>query len=98
MMAWADEMAYIAATLTYPHCTFVTKVFSEFNFIHGATDGAIIEIDAELLKTGVTSVTVCVNASNAITGQEIFKTCAVMVNAREGKSFPINPSPIDPCS
>ncbi|RYD82356.1 MAG: hypothetical protein EOP84_09515, partial [Verrucomicrobiaceae bacterium] len=30
MMAFADEMAFIAATLTYPGCTFVTKVFKEF--------------------------------------------------------------------
>src|SRR5271165_5813171 len=27
MMAWADELAYIAASLSYPDCTFVTKVF-----------------------------------------------------------------------
>jgi len=92
MMAWADEMAYIAATLTYPHCTFVTKVFNEFNFISGATDGTIIEIEAELLRTGTTSVTVGVKAKNTLTGQEIFKTSAIMVNARDGKAFPINPT------
>lgn len=92
MMAWADEMAYIAATLTYPHCTFVTKLFNEFNFISGSTDGNILEIEAEVIKTGTTSVTVSVRASNALTGQEIFKTRAVMVNARGGKAFPINPA------
>jgi acyl-CoA hydrolase len=91
MMAWADEMAYIAATLTYPHCTFVTKVFNEFNFISGSTDGSIIEIEATVVKTGKTSVTVAVKASNAISGLGIFKTCAVMVNAKEGKTYPINP-------
>jgi acyl-CoA hydrolase len=35
MMAMADEMAFIAATLSYPSCTFVTKVFKEFNFVTG---------------------------------------------------------------
>src|ERR1051325_2777736 len=72
MMAWADEMAFIAATLTYPHCTFVTKVFHEFNFIRGTKDGDIIQIEAEVLKTGNTSVMVAVKAINAVTGQEIF--------------------------
>ena len=90
MMAWADEMAFIAATLTYPNCTFVTKVFHEFNFICGATDGDIIQIEAEIIRTGKTSVTVAVKASNAVTGQEIFHTMGVMVNAKEGKSSPID--------
>jgi acyl-CoA hydrolase len=75
----------------YPHCTFITKVFNEFNFISGSADGSIIEIEAEVLKTGTTSVTVAVKAGNAITGKEIFKTFAVMVNARQGKTFPIKP-------
>ena len=89
-MAWADEMAFIAATLTYPHCTFVTKVFREFNFISGTKDGDIIQIEAKVLNKGNTSVIVAVTANNAITGREIFQTTAVMVNAREGKSIPID--------
>ena len=89
MMAWADEMAFIAATLTHPHCTFVTKVFHKFDFINRAMDGDIIQIEAEVLRTGNTSVTVAVKASNTLTGQEIFQTTAVMVNARQGKSIPI---------
>ncbi len=90
MMAWADEMAFIAATLTYPHCTFVTKVFHEFNFISGTRDGDIIQIEAEVLKTGRTSVSVAVKAINAVTGQAIFDTSAVMVNVRQGRSIPID--------
>jgi len=93
MMAWADEMAFIAATLTYPNCTFVTKVFKEFNFIGGAVDGDIVRMEAEVLKTGNSSVTVAVKAKNAITSTEIFHTEAVMVNAQNGKSIPIKEMP-----
>jgi acyl-CoA hydrolase len=92
MMAWADEMAFIAATLEYPRCTFVTKVFHEFDFISGTRDGDIIQIEAKVLKTGCSSVTVAVKAINALTNQEIFKTSAVMVNARNGKSASISSS------
>jgi len=89
-MAWADELAFIAATLSYPHCTFVTKVFHEFNFISGAKDGDIIEIEATIQNTGKTSVIVAVKANNAVTGQGIFQTTAVMVNATDGKSSSID--------
>ena len=82
-------MAFIAATLTYPQCTFVTKVFHEFNFISGTNPGDIIQIEAEVLKTGITSVTIAVRANNSITGQQIFDTTAVMVNAKDGESIPI---------
>lgn len=92
MMAWADEMAFIAATLTYPDCTFVTKVFHEFNFIRGSRDGDIIQIEAEVSKTGRTSVTVAVRADNAATGEEIFHTSAVMVNVANGRSVSIAPA------
>lgn len=49
-MAWADEVAFIAAAFTYPYCTFVIKVFYEFNFISGIKAGDIIQIEAEVLK------------------------------------------------
>ncbi len=89
IMAWSDELAFIAATLTYPHCTFVTKVFHEFNFLAGAFEGDIITIAAQILKTGHTSVTVTVRGENSQTGQELFRTDTVMVNARNGHPIPI---------
>lgn len=89
MMSFADEMAFIAATLTYPGCSFVTKVFHEFNFISGPVEGEIVKVEAEVLRKGTTSVTVSVKASNAVTNREIFQTEAVLVNAQHGKSIPI---------
>ncbi|HSJ03661.1 MAG TPA: hotdog domain-containing protein [Verrucomicrobium sp.] len=89
MMAHADEQAYIAATLSYPGCTFVTKLFSEFNFVRGAVEGDIVRIESEVLGKGRSSVRVAVTAVHAISGQEFFRTEAVLVNAREGRSVAI---------
>jgi len=60
MMAHADEMAFIAATLTFPGCTFVTKVFHEFDFISGPLEGEIVKIEAAVLEKGRSSVRVSV--------------------------------------
>ena len=89
MMAWADEMAFVAASLTYPGCTFVTKVVHEFNFVSGPVEGDIVKIVAEVLRKGRTSVTVGVKAINARNQIELFHTEAVLVNAKHGKSVPI---------
>lgn len=89
MMSWADELAYIAATLSHPGSTFVTRVFREFNFERGARQGDIIELAAEVVKVGRTSVTVEVKARNATTGVALFQTVAVMVNVVDGKAAPI---------
>ncbi len=89
MMALADEMAFIAATLTYPNCTFVTKLFHQFDFICGPREGEIVQIDAEIVHTGRTSVRVAVKATHALNHREIFKTEAVLVNAKDGRSMPI---------
>ncbi len=89
MMAWADELAYIAATLTHPGCDFVTKVFETFDFLGGPAPGAIVRIDARIVSRGRSSVRVEVSGTWATTGHPIFTTHAVMVNARNGKSVPI---------
>ncbi len=89
MMAMADELAFIAATLRFPGSTFVTKVFCEFDFSRGAVEGDIVRIEAEVIGRGRSSVRVAVRADNAVSGDEIFKTEAVLVNARLGKSVPI---------
>jgi len=92
MMAWADELAYVAASLSYPGCAFVTKVFETFDFIRGAGHGAIVRIDARVVSKGRSSVRVQVSGTWAVNGEAIFSTHAVMVNARDGRPVPI-PSP-----
>jgi acyl-CoA hydrolase len=89
MMAWADELAYVAASLTYPRCDFVTKVFETFDFIGGAERGAIVRIDARVVSKGRSSVRVQVSGSWAVNGLPIFSTHAVMVNAKDGRAVAI---------
>jgi acyl-CoA hydrolase len=93
MMAWADELAYIAASLSYPGCDFVTKVFETFDFIGGPGQGDIVRIDARVISKGRSSVRVQLSGTWAITGQPIFSTHAVMVNVIDGKSVPIPAGP-----
>jgi acyl-CoA hydrolase len=93
MMAWADELAYIAASLSYPGCDFVTKVFETFDFIGGPGRGDIVRIDARVISKGRSSVRVQLSGTWAITGQPIFSTHAVMVNVIDGKSVPIPAGP-----
>jgi acyl-CoA hydrolase len=89
MMAWADELAYVAASLSFPGCTFVTKVFEKFDFIHGPGEGAIVRIDAYVMSRGNSSVRVKVSGIWAVDSQPIFTTEAIMVNAYGGHSVPI---------
>lgn len=88
-MGWADELAYIAATLSHPGTTFVTKIFREFNFERGARQGDIITLEAQVVKVGRTSVTVRVTGRDASSGVSFFETQAVMVNVVEGRPAPI---------
>jgi len=92
MMAWADELAYIAATLSHPGCNFVTKVFETFDFINGPGQGAIVRIDAQVISKGRSSLRVKVSGIWSANDQPIFSTHAVMVNARDGKAVPIPPA------
>ncbi len=89
MMEWADELAYVAASLSFPGCAFVTKVFETFDFIHGPGEGAIVRINAHVVSRGNSSVRVEVSGISAADGRPIFRTQAVMVNARNGRSIPI---------
>jgi acyl-CoA hydrolase len=89
MMAWADELAFVAASLSFPGCTFVTKVFEKFDFIHGPGEGAIVRIDAKIVSRGNSSVRVRVTGFWAQDGEQIFTTDAIMVNAHGGHSVPI---------
>ena len=89
MMAWADELAYVAASLSYPGCDFVTKVFETFDFIRGPAQGDIVRIDARVISKKTSSVRVQVSGTWTFSGQPIFSTLAIMVNARNGRAIPI---------
>lgn len=90
MMEWADDMAYNAASLAFPHASFVTKLFGQFDFTSPAGSGDIIKIFSEVDGVGTTSCKIQVWAVNARTQAEVFRTFAVMVNVKEGKKVPLN--------
>ncbi len=93
MMQWADDMAYNAASLAYPHANFVTRLFGQFDFKSPARVGDIIKVISEVESTGTTSCKIAVWAVNARDGVEIFRTFAVMVNVSDGRKTPLHPGP-----
>ena len=89
MMQWSDDMAYNAASLAFPGASFVTKLFGQFDFTSPVRGGDIIKIFGQVESVGTTSCKVKVWAINARTDADVFRTFAVMVNVREGKSVPL---------
>ena len=86
MLSWVDEACWIAASLDYPDCSFVTVAMNKVEFLHGVDEGVILEIDCEEAKKGTTSVTYEVHV---YTGREdqsdaIFSTQITFVNVDEG--------------
>jgi acyl-CoA hydrolase len=92
LMQWADEMAYNAASLTFPDGNFVTRLFGQFEFTAPVRQGDIIKIFSEVESIGTTSCQIRVWAINARTRAEVFRTFGVMVNVRDGKKIPLTTS------
>ncbi|MDR0533704.1 MAG: RpiB/LacA/LacB family sugar-phosphate isomerase [Verrucomicrobiales bacterium] len=89
MMKWADDMAYNAATLAFPSCSFVTKLFEQFNFKSPIVSGDVIKVISQVISVGNSSCKVDVWSVDARKNAEVFRTSAIMVNLKHGKSEPI---------
>lgn len=90
MMEWADDMAFNAASLSFPGAAFVTRRFDAFDFISSVRSGDIIKIYARVEGVGNSSCQVAVWCLNARTETQVFRTVAVMVNIdAAGKKAPI---------
>lgn len=57
LLAWIDEASWIAASLDYPQCQFVTVAMATVEFHHSVREGAILTIHCERSREGATSVT-----------------------------------------
>lgn len=90
MMQWADDMAYVAASLAFPAASFVTKLFGPFDFRSPGHAGDIIRIFSQVESVGTTSCKIKVWALNARSQAEVFRTFAVMVNVRDGAKIPLS--------
>lgn len=82
LLSWVDEASWIAASLDYPDCQFVTIGMNKVEFRHSVREGTILSISSERSKEGTSSVTyeVEVRRGRADTGTPIFSTSVTFVN------------------
>ena len=64
LLKWVDEVAWIAASLDFPECRFVTIGMDKVEFRKSIKEGSILRIIAEKVKTGNTSIQYTVNVFN----------------------------------
>ncbi|MGJ8697881.1 MAG: acyl-CoA thioesterase [Verrucomicrobiaceae bacterium] len=82
LLGWIDEASWIAASLDFPECRFVTIGMDEVVFRHSVGEGTILAIESEKVAQGETSVTygVTVRRGRAKEGSPIFSTKVTFVN------------------
>jgi acyl-CoA hydrolase len=82
LLGWVDEASWIAASLDFPQCQFVTIGMDEVAFRHSVRQGSILAIDCRQLRRGTTSVTYAVEVRDGRDSQRatIFSTRVTFVN------------------
>jgi acyl-CoA hydrolase len=81
LLAWVDEACWIAASLDYPHCHFVTVGMDAVEFRHGVAEGSILRIRCERDREGDTSTTYRVEVADVKAGpRPIFATRITFVS------------------
>lgn len=73
LLKWIDEETAIYAIIQLDTKRVVTKYMSEINFVSSARQGDIIEMGAEVVKFGVTSLTLRCVVRNKLTRKEILQ-------------------------
>lgn len=94
LLKWIDEVSYIAVTLDYPGCNFVTVGMDKVEFRKSIRGGTILCFTSEKNRIGETSIeyTVTVSKDNIETGEQVivFSTHITFVCLdEEGKKKPI---------
>ncbi len=64
LLAWVDEASWIAASLDFPGCHFVTVAMDRVEFRESVRDGTILTIRSTLQREGNTSVTYAVDVAD----------------------------------
>ncbi|MGO9013782.1 MAG: acyl-CoA thioesterase [Dissulfurispiraceae bacterium] len=64
LLKWVDEIAWIAASLDFPGCKFVTIGMDKIEFRKSIKKGSILRFLVERVKIGKTSVQYAVNVFN----------------------------------
>jgi len=84
LLAWVDEMAWMAASRDYPGCQLVTVGMREVVFKKSVREGTILRFEALRTKIGDTSVSYSVTVAKD--SDEIFSTEVTLVRVDgEGK-------------
>ena len=94
LLKWVDEYAWIAATLDYPGCNFVTLGMDKVEFKKSVRQGTILKFHVAKEKIGNTSVRYMVHVykGNSKSPDDlIFSTCVAFV--RIGTSGQKEPLP-----
>ena len=91
LLAWIDEASWIAASLDYPHCQFVTVAMDTVEFRHSVRDGTILSINCKQVREGTTSVSYGVEVIDTKAGAHpIFTTRVTFVSVNDaGAKRPI---------
>jgi len=83
LLKWVDEVAWIAASLDYPGCNFVTIGMDKVEFKKSVKQGALLRLEVNRAREGNTSVqyTVIVYCTDMISGDDetIFTTNTTFV-------------------
>jgi acyl-CoA hydrolase len=77
LLAWVDELAWMAASRDYPGCQLVTVGMREVAFKRSVREGAILDFSANRIRVGDTSASYAVSVSRE--GEEIFSTEVTLV-------------------
>jgi acyl-CoA hydrolase len=56
LLKWVDEVAYIAASLDYPGCNFVTIGMDRVEFKKSVRQGSLLRLNVKRVREGNTSV------------------------------------------
>ncbi|HEY8960944.1 MAG TPA: acyl-CoA thioesterase [Luteolibacter sp.] len=81
LLAWVDEASWIAASLDFPGCEFVTVGMDRIEFRHSVRQGTILAIRCDKERVGTTSVTYSVEVFDRGNSHEaIFATRITFVN------------------
>jgi len=94
LLAWIDEASWIAASLEYPDCQFVTVAMATVEFHHSVREGTILSIHCEPIRKGTTSVTYAVQVWDRKSPAEpIFTTTVTFVRVdAAGRKLPLGQS------
>jgi acyl-CoA hydrolase len=85
LLAWIDEASWIAASLDYPQCQFVTVAMDTVEFHHSVREGTILTIHCQRAREGTTSVTYAVTVRDRIAHPgPIFSTAVTFVRVDAG--------------